>query len=191
MSLVGNGMNNLFIVKDFINMKDPLTDSVKKAQHILKRLDSRNHEEIAELARKMFKGVIKTNLTDGFFLRNVTNIVIDWDENIDKKSFADFKQIVREYTMVSKLLDWQKTLLSKLRNEEEVKKIYIFNDGIIDNFWILVDKPTTDIIQKCSDIYMEFLAENIDVICEFMVFNQNEINNYNFPEETIKIDCEV
>ncbi len=190
MSFVGNGMNSIVVVKDSINIKNSSTDNVKKAQRILKDLDSRNKEEIAELARGLFDGVIKTNLTDGLFLRNTTNIVIDWNENIDRKSFANLKKVVRGYEMTSKLLDWQRVLFNKLRNEKEAKKIYIFNDKVIDCFWVIADDLSADTILKYSEIYMDFLADNIDVVCDFMVFNEDEIENYNFPDNTIIMNCE-
>ncbi len=190
MSFVGNATNSIVVAKDSIELKSPLTESVKKAQDILKHIETKNKEEIADLAKNLYNGVVEMHLTGGWFLRKATNVVIDWDENIDRGSFANISKVMRGYEMTSKLLGWQKELLSRLKKEKEVKKVYIFNDRIIDNFWVIVDEPSTDIILKYSDIYMKFLTENIDIVCEFMVFNQDEIENYNFPKQTTTVNCE-
>ncbi|MGE5630721.1 MAG: hypothetical protein ACM3TR_06430 [Caulobacteraceae bacterium] len=185
-ALVGNNMNIFKQATDtFIGAYSSIPSEVISAQHILStQIGDVTPQQLQQLSQQLYKSVVKSSLEDGEYLHNATRVVIDWNRDVNNVSFARFKMIMRSIDSMQSLLNWQKELAIKIRENKETKAIHFFNKNGIEHVWVIVEKPTFDLIVEYSDIYMNYLDINNDALCEFMVYGVNEVCSDNLPENT-------
>ncbi|SHK16186.1 hypothetical protein [Paramaledivibacter caminithermalis] len=186
-SYFGNNKHNIVYANETFTSYYPNinTKDIKMAQKKIGELEYTTQKNCIMLCQKLYKSIIESNFTDGKFLFNATQTILNWDEDIKEVSFADLKNVIRRYDYMNKLSNWQKELVDNLKQQKETLNIYIFNNKIMDNIWVTVEEPTTELILKYSEIYMKFLEKNIDIICDFMVFGKDEVDKQKLPKDTV------
>lgn len=183
---VGNNMNIFKQATDtFIGAYSAIPSEVIRAQYILStQIGDVTPQQLQKLSQQLYKSVVKSSLEDGEYLRNATRVVIDWNRDVNNVSFARFKMIMRSIDPMQSLLNWQKELAIRIKENKETKAIHFFNKNGIEHVWVIVEKPTFDLIVEYSDIYMSYLDINNDALCEFMVYGENEVCNDSLPNNT-------
>lgn len=156
---------------------------VKQAQHVLAQEDRTDAGQWQALCKEIYKCAVKSSTGSGNFLRDATQIVIDWNYNLPRASFAEIKG----YLDMKMLLTWQKEFVSILQRQEKTLEIHIFTLADSYKVWIVINDPTTEEILKYSELYIDFLHSHSDLYFDFMVFGKDEINNIDLPDNTIKI----
>jgi hypothetical protein len=185
-ALVGNNTNIHKQATDtFIGMRSSIPSEVINAQHILStQIGDVTPQQLQQLSQQLYKSVIKSSLEDGEYLRNATRVVIDWNRDVKNVSFARFKMIMRSIDSMHGLLNWQKELAIRIKENNNTKAIHFFNRNGVEHVWVIVEKPTFELIVEYSDIYMNYLDSNNDALCEFMVYGVNEVCDNTLPENT-------
>ncbi len=155
--------------------------AVKNVQHILAQDAQVDQRQWQLLSQELYKVAVKSSLGAGDFLREATRVVIDWNSNFEKVSFA----VIKGYFDMKTLLTWQKEFILLLQNQENTSEIYLFKPADDYTIWVIVDNPSTDQILTYSKLYTDFLHQHSELYFEFLVFGEDEINKEDLPDDTV------
>lgn len=161
---------------------------VKKAQYVINmRSCEASNVQLKDLAEQLYKSVVKSTLNGDNYLSNATQVVFDWNNKIDYESFANVKNLFRSLVNMNNIEAWQKDLVNEVKRIKETKAIHIFNSGGQTHFWVITDTLNFDLVLRYSDVYINYLDKNHEALCDFMVYQEDEVNIKSLPENTNSI----
>lgn len=157
---------------------------VKQAQRVLAQ-DETDASQWQLLSQELYKCAVKSSTNSGDFLRDATQVVIDWGSDLKEVSFA----VIKGYLNMKLLLNWQKEFITILQNQKNTLEIHIFKLYESYNVWVVVSDPSTGEILNYSELYIDFLHKYSTLYFEFIAFGKDEITD--LPDDTITIAGEV
>lgn len=164
---------------------------LKRAQSIIKTyMTDCTKEECEVLIERLLKSVVKSTLESQNHVKMAVKTVIDWHNEVFVQSLHPLRSRLKVFNFASNqnLLTWQYDLLCKITLLPYVSKVYIFEKKGLSYFWIISQKPSTEMIMRYSQEYVNILQQTPDLDIDFMVFGEEEVEYYQIPNTAFIFD---
>lgn len=143
-------------------------DLVKSAQNIINSQESQaTIEQWQELCGELYKQHLEIGN-----ISKPTKEVINWDSHNTRADIILLRGIGVDNRLQG-LNEWQKELCKMVVEKRTTKKVYICDN----KFWVIVNKPSTSMMLKYSDLYISLFDQYPDINCDFLVLSENEFNS--------------
>ena len=160
---------------------------IKKAQQILAQGDERaDSAQLRLLCRQLYYTVLRYTLESGDILRQSTQVVVDWHNDLPNVPFA----VHKGFNYMEKLTFWQKAFVQLLQKQENSLEFHLFNDGNIPHVWLVISNSFAEEILTYSKLYIDFLKDNPENYFEFLIYGKDELDRSDLPKETISVISE-
>lgn len=149
--------------------------SVAKAQRVTNNPNEyATSEQWQNLVQELLKAVIESWGNNGDYVGNATTRVLEWDRKVNHAEL----RLLFGRTLLNNLNEWQMFLFDRVSKRKQTLKVYIWDKG----FWVVVKRPSTNLVFKYSSDYIEMKKKYVDVQCDFFVIGKDQANDISLPE---------
>ena len=166
---------------------------LRRAQNIVYDTNSSvSKEGWQELSQLLLKASVKSSMEDCDHMTQATRAIFKWNDKREQNGSLDIRRYflmsnMRCHGDLNSLAKWQLDLITELTQKKGTLRICIFNQYGVDNIWVIIEEPSTENIFDYSNIYFKCLSVNEEVISDFLVFGEGEVDEISLPSNKIII----